>query len=136
MFTVSLLYVVGLTTAVGIFRSHQASVARHGDNHAHVDHPEICRYEQGQLEETMTTVSSARPTPSRHRLHAALGTFALAVTAAATIAVGAPAIGVAPPPDGIPLFAPSPTGGIQEITDGADPGAPLTTAALTNPTSR
>jgi len=133
VFTVSLLYVVGLTTAVGIFRSHQASVARHGDNHAHVDHPEICRYEQGQLEETMTTVSSARPTPSRHRLLTALGTFAVAVTAAATIAVGAPALGVAPPPDGNPMFCP--VANQWHPTDpgrcgsGRAGGAQLTTAA-------
>jgi hypothetical protein len=100
-------------------------VASHGDNHAHVDHPEIYRYERVQLDETMTTVSSAHPRPSRHRLHTALGTFAVAVTAAATIAVGAPAIGVAPPPYGIPMFAPSPTGGVQQIPDGANPGAAL-----------
>jgi hypothetical protein len=100
-------------------------VASHGDNHAHVVHPETYRYEQIQLEETMTTVRSDRPTPSRHRLHAALGTFAVAVTAATTVAVGAQAIGVAPPPNEIRMFCPVASQCIQQIPDGADPGAPL-----------
>ena len=72
----------------------------------------------------MTTVSSARPTPSRHRLHTALGTFALAVTAAATIAIGAQAIAVAPPPNAIPTFCHVANQCIQQIPGGAS-GAPL-----------
>jgi hypothetical protein len=49
----------------------------------------------------------------------------MAVTAVATIAVGAREIGVAPPPNEIPMFCPVANQCIQQIPDGADADAPL-----------
>ena len=77
----------------------------------------------------MTTVSSARRTPSRRRLHTAVATLAVAVTAVTTIAVGAREIGVAPPPNEIPMFCPVANQCSQQIPDSADPDAPLAPAA-------
>jgi hypothetical protein len=47
-------------------------VASHGDNHAHVDHPEIYRYERVQLEETMTTIGTPEGIYGRRKMTAYL----------------------------------------------------------------
>ena len=74
----------------------------------------------------MNTVSPQQATPSRRRLHATFGTTAIAVTAAATIAIGARALGVSPPPDAIPMFCPGAAAQcVQQNTVGPDLGAPL-----------
>jgi hypothetical protein len=72
----------------------------------------------------MNTVSPDRLT-YRRRLHTALGTVAVTVTAMATIAVGARAIGLAPPPDDIPMFCPGASQCAQQIPVGPDLEAPL-----------
>ena len=74
---------------------------------------------------TMSTVSTARVTPRRRRLHTALGTVTVSVTAAATIAFGACAIGVAPPADDIPMFCPGAAQCVQQNTFGPELAAPL-----------
>jgi hypothetical protein len=72
----------------------------------------------------MNTASTGRSTPGR-RLHAALGTVAVSVTAVATIAIGARAVGVVPPPDAIPMFCPGAAQCVQQNTVGPDLRAPL-----------
>ncbi len=73
----------------------------------------------------MSTVSTARVTARRRRLNTALGTVAVSVTAVATIAFGARAIGVAPPADGIPMFCPGAAQCVQQNTFGPELAAPL-----------
>ena len=73
----------------------------------------------------MNTVSPQRVTPRRRRLHATLGTTAIALTAAATIVIGARALGVSPPPDEIPVFCPAAAQCVQQNTVGPDLAAPL-----------
>ena len=55
----------------------------------------------------MTTVGQERMTPRRGRLHAALGTTAIAMTAVATIAVGARSLAPTAPPGDIWTFCPA-----------------------------
>lgn len=74
----------------------------------------------------MSTVSQERVTPRRRRLHAALGTAAITVTAVATIAVGARTLGVAPPPGDISTFCAGAGQCVQHLSVGSDLGAPLT----------
>jgi hypothetical protein len=50
----------------------------------------------------VSRVSTARTAPWHRRLHTALGTIAVSLTAVATIAVGARTIGVAPAADYTP----------------------------------
>ncbi|MCW2589291.1 MAG: hypothetical protein JWQ86_1718 [Mycobacterium sp.] len=45
----------------------------------------------------MTTVSAARSTRNRRRVHSAVGTAAAVIVAAATVSVGAQFVGVTPP---------------------------------------
>lgn len=73
----------------------------------------------------MNTVSTATVARRRHRLRTALGTVAVGVTAVATVAVGARTIGVAPPPDEIPMFCPVAAQCVQQLPIGPDLGAPF-----------
>jgi hypothetical protein len=73
----------------------------------------------------MNIASTARVTPRRRWLHTALGTSAMSLTAVATIAIGARAIGVAPAPDEIPIFCPGTAQCEQQNTVGPDLEAPL-----------
>jgi hypothetical protein len=72
----------------------------------------------------MKTVSTGRSPQMRRRLHTALGTVAMTMTAVATIAVGARAIGVAAPPNEIPMFCPVAGQCVQQIPVGPDLGVP------------
>jgi hypothetical protein len=73
----------------------------------------------------MSTVSTGCSTQMRRRLHTALGTAAMTVTAVATIVVGARAIGVAPPPDQIVSFCPVAGQCVQQIPDAPYVGTPF-----------
>jgi hypothetical protein len=52
----------------------------------------------------MTTVTAGRSTSSRPLTHMALGTVATALVCAATVVVGAQAIGVTPPNGAVPPY--------------------------------
>jgi hypothetical protein len=53
----------------------------------------------------MTTASQERVTPRQQRIHAAVGTAAIAVTFVATIVVGAPTLDITPSSGDISTFA-------------------------------
>jgi hypothetical protein len=73
----------------------------------------------------MSRVSTAHTTPWHRRLHTALGTIAVSLTAVATIVVGARTIGVAPAADYIPMFCPGAVQCQQQTPVGPDLEAPL-----------
>jgi hypothetical protein len=67
----------------------------------------------------MNTVSPGRLL-FRRRLHTALGTVAVTVTAVTSIVIGARAIGVTPPADDLPISCPVAGEGVQQIPEGPD----------------
>jgi len=66
----------------------------------------------------MTTESTGRHASNRRWAHTALGTAAAAVTGVATVLVGAPMIGVTPPPSDTSPYCPA---AYQRLQPGADP---------------
>jgi hypothetical protein len=86
---------------------------------------EVFSKQRKRLEDNMSTVNTGRSTQRRRRLHTALGAAAMTVTAVATIAVGARAIGVAPPPDQIQSFCPVVGQCVQQIPDTPYAGTPF-----------
>jgi hypothetical protein len=73
----------------------------------------------------MNTINVGHSTQKHRRLHTALGTAAMTVTAVATIVVGARAIGVAAPPGQIATFCPAADQCVQQIPVVPDFRTPL-----------